>query len=78
MILLSVLLTTLVSLFSNTSMVLGGNINGEAVNNTLTIGYLWPWSHGWPGGPYSGSAIVVALEEVERRKLLPGYTIGEG
>ena len=46
------------------------NINGVAVNNTLTIAYLWPWTHIWPVGPTTGSAIVLGLREVETRKVL--------
>ena len=52
-----------------------GNVQGVAVNNTLTIAYSIPWSHDWAVGPVMGSAIVVGLEEVRRRQLLPGFDI---
>ena len=51
------------------------NIQGVAVNNTLTLGYLVSWQKGWIAGPYLGSAIVVGIQEVRRRGLLPGYEI---
>ena len=55
----------------------GGNVQGVAVNNTLTLGYLVPWAedHEWEIGPYVGSAIILGIEEVHRRQLLPGYDI---
>ena len=63
------------SVFSIVHFNAGRNINDVVVNNTLTIGYLWPWTHAWPVGPYSASALVVALTEIERRQLLPGFNI---
>lgn len=57
-------------------IVLAGVVcKGEPTNRTLTLGYLLSWSHEWPAGPYIGSAIVVAIQEVHRRQLLPGYEI---
>ncbi len=58
-----------------TSRTMAGNVQGVAVNNTLTLGYLVPWTQGTSFGPTMGSAIIVGLQEVERRRLLPGYTI---
>ncbi len=52
-----------------------GNIQGVAVNNTLTLGYLVSWEQGIIFGPYVGSAIIVGIQEVRRRGLLPGYDI---
>ncbi len=53
----------------------GGNVQGMAVNKTLTMALSIPWIQGWPVGIRSGSAIIVDIEEVERRQLLPGYHI---
>ncbi len=53
----------------------GYSVNGVAGNSTLTIAYLWPWTHIWPVGPTTGSTIILALREVERRQLLPGFNI---
>ncbi len=53
----------------------GGNVQGMAVNKTLTVAYSIPWVQGWPVGIRAGSAIIVGIEEVERRQLLPGYHI---
>lgn len=44
-------------------------------NSTLTLGYLIAWEQGWLGGPVMGSAIILGVEEVYRRNLLPGYQI---
>ena len=52
-----------------------GTVPGRAVNNTLTIGYLLSWSHEWAVGPFIGSAIIVAIKEIRKRQLLPGYHI---
>ena len=43
--------------------------------NNLTIGVLVPWEKGWTVGASMGSAIVVALDTVERLQLIPGYDI---
>ncbi len=56
-------------------VVWAGNIQGVAVNNTLTLGYLVPWDKGWIIGPYIGSAIIVGIQEVYHRQLLPDYEI---
>ncbi len=50
-------------------------IMGVAVNNTLTLGFSLPWEHGWTVGPGAGAGIIVGIEEVHRRQLLPGYDI---
>ncbi len=55
--------------------VLAGNIQGVALNNTLTLGYLVPWEHGVIIGPYLGSAIILGIQEVYQRDILPGYEI---
>ena len=62
-------------LFVLTGTGYGASIPGVALNNTLTIGYIIPWSHDWPIGPSTGSAISLGIKEVERRGLLPGYQI---
>ena len=51
------------------------NVPGVATNNTLTLGYLLSWSHEWAVGPYIGSAIEVAIQEIKERRLLPNYEI---
>ena len=43
-------------------------------NDTLMIGYVLP-SIGWPVGPTIGSAIILAIEELDRRQILPGYKV---
>ncbi len=43
-------------------------------NGKLTLGYLVPWQ-GWPVGPSVGSAIILGINEIEKRQLLPGYEI---
>ena len=45
----------------------------EGDDRTLTVGYAISWSHDWVAGPNMGSAFVVALDEIERRQLLPGF-----
>ena len=42
---------------------------------TLQIGVLIPWTQDWILGDKMGSGIVVGIEEVERRQLLPGFKI---
>ena len=54
---------------------LGGHVSGHAVNGTLTLGYLLPWSHDWSLGVSTAPAITIAIREVDRRELLPGYRI---
>ncbi len=45
-------------------------------NETLTVGFLIPWEQGsWRVGPFLGSAVVLGIQEVQRRQLLPGYEI---
>ncbi len=51
------------------------NIQGVVLNNTLTIGYTIPWSHDWVAGPYMGSAIILGIETVNKRNILPGYEL---
>ena len=51
------------------------NIQGEAYNKTLTIGFTIPWRQGWVVGPNIGSAIVLGIREVRRRGILPGFDI---
>ncbi len=51
------------------------HVSGEAVNNTLTIAYIMPWSGSWSIGPRIGGAFILGLEEVRKRNLLPGYNI---
>ncbi len=46
-----------------------------AANKTLTLGYIIPWNRGWLVGHQIGSAILVGIEEVNRRQLLPMYDI---
>ena len=54
---------------------LAANIQGEALNKRLTLGYILPWTQGWPLGPSIGSAIILGMEEVRNREILPGYDI---
>ncbi len=54
---------------------MGGNVRGVALNNTLTLGYLVPWKQGWVIGPYVGSSIILAIQEVKRRHLVGDYDI---
>lgn len=51
------------------------SIPGVALNNTLTLGYSLSWTRGWIVGSRGGSAIILALEEIKKRQLLPGYHI---
>ena len=44
-------------------------------NRTLTLALLVPFSQTWNLGTEVGSAIVPALQEVERLQLLPGYHV---
>ena len=46
-----------------------------AVNHTLTIGFLVSFESEWLSGPYVASAIILGIEEVKARHLLPGYDI---
>ncbi len=55
--------------------VLAGNIQGVALNNTLTLGYFVTWEIGAIIGPYVGSAIILGIQEVYDRDILPGYKI---
>ena len=69
------LLLSFITLALATHGVEGKTIPGVAFNSTLTIGYLLSWSHEWAAGPYIGSSIILAIEEIEKRQLLPGYNI---
>ncbi len=51
------------------------NVQNIAINQTLTLAYALPWNQEWLVGRKMGSAVILGLEEVERRGLLPGYTI---
>ncbi len=51
------------------------DVSGRAVNNTLTIGFTFPWSGAWPAGPIIGGAFLVGIQEVKNRNLLPGFNI---
>ena len=42
---------------------------------TFTLGVLIPWTVDWELGQYMGSAVGVALKEVEDRGLLTGHTV---
>ncbi len=44
-------------------------------NKTLTLGYTIPWNQGWLVGRQIGSAILVGIDEVNHRQLLPMYDI---
>ncbi len=54
---------------------LAGNVQGVAINMTLTLGFSIPWERGWTVGGTIGSAIVLGIKEVEKRQLLPGYDV---
>ena len=51
------------------------NIQGSIRNNTFTLGYTISWNKGWRIGPQIGSAIILGINEVHTRQLLPGYSI---
>ena len=51
------------------------HVDSLADNNTLTLGCSIPWIRGWLIGGQIGSAVSIAIEEVHRRQLLPGYEI---
>ncbi len=57
------------------SSVGGGNIQGKALNGTLTLAYTLSWNQEWLVGQSIGSAIIIGIEEVYRRQILPGYDI---
>jgi atrial natriuretic peptide receptor A len=42
---------------------------------TLNMGVLIPWSEEWNLGPYMGAGVVVGIQEIYKRQLLPGYVI---
>ncbi len=44
-------------------------------NKTLTLGCAIPWTQGWLIGGQISSAVSIAIEEIHRRQLLPGYEI---
>ena len=50
-------------------------IPGEARNNTLTLGFILPWHQNVFIGQAVGSAMILGVEEVYRRGILPGYDI---
>ncbi len=51
------------------------NIQGQAANNTFTLAYTLSWNQEWLVGRQIGSAIILGIEEVYRRNILPGYQI---
>ena len=52
-----------------------GNVQGQALNKTFTLAYTLSWNQEWLVGRQIGSAIMLGIEEVYRRNLLPGYEI---
>ena len=58
-----------------TEPVCGAHVPGIAVNDTLNLAFLAPWSHDWVLAPGAASGFSLALEEVNNRQILPGYTI---
>ncbi len=54
--------------------VCGKNVQGVAINGTLMIAYTLP-SIGWAVGPKIGSAMPLAIKEVEKRQILPQYKV---
>lgn len=48
---------------------------GKPDATTLQVGVLMPWKEGRILGPYIGGAVVVGLQEVEKRQILPNFTI---
>ncbi len=69
------IITAVVLLILLVPGVLAGNIQGIALNNTLTLGYLVPWEQGVTFGPYLGSTIILGIQEVHLRGLLSEYEI---
>ena len=57
------------------SISLGANIQGVVLNSTFTLAYTLPWERGWLLGQQVGAAIILGVEEVYRRNILPGYDI---
>ncbi len=51
------------------------NVQGKAVNNTLTLGFTLPWTKGWLLGPQIGAAVILGIHEVYNRDLLQGYDV---
>ena len=51
------------------------NIQGTAQNNTFTLGLTLSWISGWEIGYSIGPGIILGIEEVHRRQILPGYDI---
>lgn len=41
----------------------------------IRLGAMIPWTGTWPGGPRMASAIIIAIDEVKKRNILPGYNI---
>ena len=44
-------------------------------NHTLNVALLIPFTEYWELGDKAASAIIPAMEEIERRQLLPGYQV---
>ncbi len=73
---LTLVVLTLLCLYPAYEVVVNcGNVQGIAVNNTLMLGYLLPWEKEWLPSQKIGSAIVIGIEEVYKRQLLPGYKV---
>ena len=54
---------------------LGANVQGSASGGSIQLGVLIPWTVEWDIGEFMGSAIGVAVEEVQNRSILSGYSI---
>lgn len=44
-------------------------------SNVLTLAYLIPYTHGYPIGYAVASTVIVSIEEIKKRQLLPGYEV---
>lgn len=47
----------------------------NSLKKELHLAYLMPWTNSWDVGPLIGSAIILGIETVFKRGLLPGYDI---
>ena len=54
---------------------LGGNIAGLALNDTLNLAFLIPWTGDVPIGSSTAAGFTLGIQEVHNRQLLPGYTV---
>ncbi len=64
------LLVLIISCSDNT---LAGSVQGVGLNNTLTLGYTLDWDKIMAVGHKMGSGIILGIDEVYNRQLLPGY-----